>query len=158
MIITVHNAEQTLSFMLTSANLDLDSLPLDSTWDIFTTFCKIPVEGASDGVLVEWGPDSRSSPDSLWDYEVHVGFYFSVLRQFYDLSGEEYEQLIIIWHFPRDPLLDSISDEYRHSDWCFAEDGSDITAFLNEQQNTELFQSLLQRQALWTEIRQYNTG
>jgi hypothetical protein len=162
MTLTQTTAENTLKQMLTDAGLDLALLPLDKAWDVFIAFCQIPIDTRSDGVIVQWGPhkivarELKVSP--YFEYE-HVGFYFSVLRQFDDVDDTEYEQLEIKWVFPRDAELDAI--KLGNSDWCFAEgfpDKEDMGAFLNAQQDTPLYQALLQRSPLSSRVYQENTG
>ena len=155
-ILTNKNAQDKLREMIRDAGQSPDSLNLGISWDVFIEFCNIPIDTESDGVIVQWGPEYNYTHSRERE---HVGFYYSVLRQFDD-DNMEFEQLELCWYFARDEALDQF--ELANSGWCFAkgdpDEHCDVTAFLRKQRQTKLFQIVSQRSPIRTRISQENTG
>jgi len=153
-VLTIGKAESTFRAMLEKAGLTLVALHLEKALDVFVDFCNLPFETKTDGIIVQWGPlyEWRGEPPYQGD---KIGFYYSVLRQFYD-GGKEIEQLTLEWHYRLEDTLDTV--EMDNTDWCCIDLGFNVAAFLQAQRETELFQLLKQCTAYETLLFQENIG
>lgn len=146
-LIKVNEAEEELERMLADVLSDLTSPTVESVWNVFKEFCRMPVECASDMFLFQCGVFTS------WEGEF---FHFEFLRQFCinapNEEGEDdydhMEQLRCTFLFEPTPALRSV----KFNRW--ADEDAPVDEFFPVVEGFAIFQALRDKRAWKFQVSQ----